>query len=135
MKIETNIILTGGEAIIGEMFIDGEYFCDTLEDKLRLTKVAGKTGIPRGTYRVLITYSPRFNRMLPLLVNVPGFEGVRIHSGNSSKDTEGCILVGKWDEKTPDWISNSKATFDKLFAKLEDAVKNKEEITITLNEL
>lgn len=92
---------------IGKLYIDGEYFCDTLEDKDRgLTdnmtvseiskiKVKKETAIPTGTYKVTITYSNRFKKNMPLINNVKGFEGIRIHSGNTDKDTEGCILVGQ----------------------------------------
>jgi hypothetical protein len=84
---------------IGKLYIDGEYFCDTLEDKYRnldkQTKIAGETAIPYGTYEVIVNRSPKFGRDLPRLLNVPKFEGILIHRGNSVKDTAGCILVGE----------------------------------------
>src|SRR5574343_976097 len=81
---------------IGKLFIDGTYFCDTLEDYVRAgEKVFGKTAIPTGTYDVQITYSNRFKQPMPLLIDVPGFSGIRIHPGNTAEDTHGCILVGK----------------------------------------
>ena len=106
---------------IGRLYVDGEYFCDTLEDKVRPDgiKVYGETAIPAGTYKVVITYSNRFKRLLPLLQNVPMFEGIRIHPGNTSADTHGCLLVGINTEKGK--ITQSKITFEKLFKLLEKA--------------
>ena len=105
---------------IGKLYVDGVYFCDTLEDPVREgEKIYGRTAIPAGKYDVLITMSPRFRKMLPLLLNVPGFEGVRIHSGNKADDTEGCILVGINDK--PGWVSQSRATMTRLMTKLESA--------------
>lgn len=85
----------------GRLEIDGNYFCDTLEPTWRDIgwrrpgrKVAGRTAIPDGRYPVAVTHSPRFDRWLPLLLHVPGFEGIRIHPGNTVADTTGCILVG-----------------------------------------
>lgn len=86
---------------IGKMYLQGEYFCDTLEDAVRKLglhgecKVAGRTAIPSGKYAVQVTRSPRFKRFMPILLNVPFFCGVRIHAGNTARDTEGCILVGE----------------------------------------
>lgn len=86
---------------IGKMYVQGQYFCDTLEDTVRdlkkdgSGKIYGVTAIPAGRYRVMVTYSPKFKRLLPYLKGVPHFEGIRIHSGNTAADTEGCILVGK----------------------------------------
>jgi hypothetical protein len=81
--------------IIGDLFIDGEFFCYTLEDEIRPegVKVYGATCIDAGRYKVILTKSNRFKRIMPLLLNVPNFEGIRIHGGNDSKDTHGCPLV------------------------------------------
>jgi Family of unknown function (DUF5675) len=113
------------EYTIGKLYIDynnnfdPEYFCDTLEDKVRLDgqKIYGKTAIPAGTYRMVLTHSPKFNRVLPLINAVPGFTGVRIHPGNSPQDTEGCILVGENKQKGK--VINSQVTFVKLFGILK----------------
>lgn len=99
------------EYTIGRMYVNGEFFCNTLEDKVRdlpkEKKVPGKTAIPAGRYRVILTTSARFKRLLPLLLNVPYFEGIRIHSGNTAADTEGCILVG--DNTVKGKVLNSRA--------------------------
>ena len=81
--------------IIGDLFIDGEYFCRTLEDEIREqgVKVYGETCIDAGRYKVILNRSNRFKRIMPLLLNVPRFEGIRMHGGNTSKDTHGCPLV------------------------------------------
>ena len=106
---------------VGKMYIDNIYECYTLEDVVRTgAKVNGQTAIPTGTYNVIINHSNRFNRDLPLLENVPNFTGVRIHAGNTSANTEGCILVGTtWSGK--DFIGNSRVAFNKLFEKLKKA--------------
>ena len=106
---------------VGKMYIDNIYECYTLEDVVRKgAKVNGQTAIPTGTYNLIINHSNRFNRDLPLLENVPNFTGVRIHAGNTSANTEGCILVGTtWSGK--DFIGNSKVAFNKLFEKLKKA--------------
>ena len=98
MKLSVKRIACKPTYTIGRLYVDGEYFCDTLEDRVRNlrkeAKVAGETAIPDGRYKVTITMSPRFGRLLPLLHDVPQFTGVRIHAGNTAKDTQGCILVG-----------------------------------------
>lgn len=103
---------------VGKLYINNNYFCDTLEDRCRdlskEKKIYSQTAIPKGVYKLVISYSPRFKRLLPLLLDVPFFEGIRIHAGNSSKDTSGCILVGTVKDVEKDWISNSKST-EKLF--------------------
>lgn len=94
-KVEIKRTFKGAEYTIGKLYIDGAYFCDTLEDTVRTgEKIAGKTAIPAGTYKVKMTWSPRFKRYLPEILNVPNFSGVRIHAGNSALDTEGCVLLG-----------------------------------------
>ena len=117
---------------IGELFVDGQHECWTLEDVVRPdgVKVFGETAIPFGTYNVDITPSPRFKRDLPLLVGVDNFVGIRIHPGNTASDTEGCILVGQG--KGQNCILSSRAAFDVLFPKLQAAKKAGEPITITV---
>ena len=85
---------------IGKLSVNGETFCDTLEPTWRnyahgARKVKGKSAIPEGSYAVVVTWSPKFEQWLPLLLHVPKFEGIRIHAGNTPKDTEGCILLGE----------------------------------------
>jgi hypothetical protein len=126
------------DSTIGELFIDGVFECFTLEDLVREVpgrpvsewKVARETAIPAGTYAVIITDSMRFKRQLPLLVNVPGFSGVRIHSGNTAEDTEGCILVGS--QVNGDAIIESRKAFDALFEKLSDAFESWQTVHITV---
>ena len=101
---------------IGKMLIDGAFFCYTLEDTIRDVKVQGETAIPYGTYKVIVNMSNRFKRLMPLLIDVKGFEGVRIHNGNTKEHTHGCILVGA--TKSKDFIGDSKVTFNKLMTKL-----------------
>jgi hypothetical protein len=99
--------------------VDDEFECYTLEDRQRMVKIHGKTAIPDGRYEVTISQSSRFGRELPLLLNVPNFEGVRIHPGNTAEDTEGCILVGETTSGTS--IGKSKVAFERLFDKLKAA--------------
>jgi hypothetical protein len=111
---------------IGEMYVGLEKICYTLEDTVRDNgvKIYGKTAIPTGRYEVVMNYSNRFQRFLPLLLNVPDFEGVRIHTGNRPEDTEGCILVGKTkNDDQPNYIFESRAAFNDLMAKIEPSFK------------
>ena len=136
-----NRIAKKSKYTIGKLYIDGEYFCDTIEDtdrgltqtmtdaQIKSKKVYGQTAIPTGTYRVIISYSNKFKRQMPLLLNVPGFLGIRIHSGNTEKDTEGCLIVGK--NKVVGKVIESKDTYNKLFSILCEANK-KEAIKITI---
>lgn len=105
---------------VGELFIDGVFECFVLEDRFRPApeaKVKGATCIPLGRYRVEISHSPKFNRDLPLLLDVPGFTGVRIHPGNTPADTEGCLLPGR--VRHGESVLESRVAFDALFAKLQ----------------
>lgn len=119
---------------IGKLYIDGVYFCDTVEDKdrglddsmeestIKSRKVYGETAIPLGTYKIEITYSPKFKKNLPLLYNVKGFEGIRIHSGNTAKDSLGCIIVGK--NKKVGMVLDSRSTMTKLMKILTNTKEN-----------
>ena len=126
MQITVKRLHKTDTSTIGELLIDGLFECYTLEDVERPVKIKNETAIPKGTYKVIINQSNRFKRLLPLLIDVPGFEGVRIHSGNSNHDTEGCILVGQTRNKN--YIGQSRKAFDKLFKKMQVA-KN---ITLTI---
>jgi hypothetical protein len=117
------------DSTIGKLYINGVSHCFTLEDMVRPKKIKSITAIPSGKYEVVITYSNRFKVQMPLLLNVPNFEGVRIHSGNYSKDTDGCILVGS--TKAVDFIGNSKAQYAKLLSILKKAI-SKEKIYIEI---
>lgn len=122
---------------MGEMWIDGQFECYTLEDATRQIlgrpvaewKIVNQTAIPIGTYTLTIDQSTRFGRLMPHILNVPGFSGIRIHAGNTAKDTEGCILVGQ--EKTSDFIGHSKAAFAELYPKLEAGVTTGATVTVS----
>tara|TARA_R110000782_G_scaffold190556_2_gene280422 strand:- start:1415 stop:1810 length:396 start_codon:yes stop_codon:yes gene_type:complete len=129
MKLELKRKIFTDDSTIGELYIDGVFTCYTLEDKVRDKKIYGITAIDYGEYEVIISYSNRFKQFMPLLLKVPNFEGIRIHSGNKSADTEGCILVGS--SKSLNFIGNSRVTYRGLFAKLKIAAK-KEKIFINV---
>lgn len=109
------------DSTIGELYIDGVFECYVLEDVVRApgVKVDNATAIPAGTYKVVIDMSTRFGRLMPHILDVPMFEGIRIHSGNVSADTEGCLLVGK--VKGQDDVEQSKVAFEAFFPKLQAA--------------
>ena len=128
---------------ISRLYVDGELFgCNTLEntdrglnqsmdlDEIKKKKVYGQTAIPNGSYECVYTYSNRFKKMLPLLKDVPGFDGIRIHSGNSAKDTEGCILVGLNLKKG--MVLNSREWTNKLVSKMKEAWNRKERVIIVI---
>lgn len=108
----------------------------TLEDIVRPAgvKLPGATAIPAGEYQISLTFSPRFKQSMPLLLGVPGFEGVRIHWGNLAKDTEGCILVGEARDVTHEAITRSRAAYAAVFAGLSLAAKHGERNSITIVE-
>ena len=138
MKIELVRIAFKSTYTIGKLYVDGKYFSDVLEDvdrgldssmtesEILKKKVKGQTAIPTGHYVINITYSPKYKRMMPLLLDVKGFSGIRIHSGNSSKDTEGCLLVGK--NKKVGMVLESRDTYQRLFKMME----GQKEITIDI---
>ena len=128
MELLLKRVFFGENYTIGRLFIDGERFCDTLEDPQRPVKIAGRTGIPSGTYNVVLSNSFRFKKVLPEIQNVPGFVGVRIHAGNTAEDTEGCILVGFNTEKGR--LTKSREAFYSLMELLHGAKARKEEITL-----
>lgn len=117
MKIKVDRIYKGESYTIGRMYLNGEYFCDTLEDAIRPVKIPNETAIPAGTYKVEVTYSPRFKRNLPLLVDVPNYTGIRIHNGSNKDHTSGCILVGFNTAKGK--LTDSRKTSDQLTEKLK----------------
>ncbi len=122
----------------GDLYIDGKFECKVLEDEDRELekypekKITAETCIPRGTYNVVITMSNRFKRLLPLLENVPGFSGVRIHPGNTIADTEGCLLVGVEDDNNPDRVLMSRVTFDGIYKRIKVALDNGEKVEIEI---
>jgi hypothetical protein len=127
-----------GDATLGELFIDGEFQCFTCEDVVRpgdifQVKVYGKTAIPAGTYEVVITFSNRFQRDLPLLLNVPNFTGIRIHPGNTAAETEGCILTGRTRDGAV--VGSSRVAFSALYAKIKAARDDGENVGITITDI
>ena len=110
MKITIKRKIFTDISTIGEMWIDGKYFCDTLEDKVRDKKIAKITAIPKGTYDTILDFSNRFQKIMPHILNVPNYDGIRIHNGSTAENTDGCILLGK-KVKQDNLITDSKKTF------------------------
>lgn len=135
MKLELTRLFLQDTYTIGKLYIDGQYFCDTLEDKVRdlsrEKKIPGQTAIPDGEYEIVVNVSPRFKRKLPRLLNVPGFDGILIHRGNTAEDTAGCILVG--ENKAKGKVINSTGYEVKLTEILERAMQKNDKITITIS--
>ena len=134
MEIEVKRKFFTEESTVGDFFIDGCFYYFSLEDTDRQMKgegliipwekklkVYGKTAIPYGRYEVVVNYSNRFKRLMPLLLNVPDYEGIRIHNGNTAEDTEGCILIGH--TKSKDFIGNSKSAFNGFMNLLTSTLK------------
>lgn len=121
---------------IGRLYVDSIPFCDTLEDRVRdlsrESKVPGQTAIPAGRYEIIVNRSPRFKRDLPRLLNVPGFEGILIHRGNTDDDTAGCILVG--ENREPGRMVNSTPYELELTRLLSEARQRGEKSFITITE-
>lgn len=138
MELKVKRLYKKDSYTIGKMYINGEYFCDTVEDTdrglsqnmknstIEAKKIYGKTAIPTGRYTVVVTFSPKFQRYLPLLKDVIGFSGVRIHNGKDADSSLGCIIVG--ENKIKGGVINSRQTMEKLMAKL----RGQSEIYITI---
>ncbi len=118
----------------GSLYVNGVFACYTLEDVDRKLEEAGKgkiygeTAIPRGKYKVVLDYSQRFKRIMPHVLGVPGFSGIRIHPGNTIADTDGCILVGV--VRAGNSVLNSKTAYERLMILLEDATARDEDLTL-----
>lgn len=139
--MELKLVRKRGTALFteGKLFINNGFYCYTVEDADRMlegkgTKIAGKTAIPKGKYKVTISMSNRFKKFLIEVLDVPQFKGIRIHSGNSSKDTEGCIIVGSTNTRDDDdWVGNSKLAYEGLHKKVKDALSAGETITLEVS--
>lgn len=143
MQITINRIAKKATYTIGRLLIDGKYFCDTLEPadhglkkRMSLVKIKkikhdrGRSAIPTGTYRVLITKSPKFKAWLPLIFGVPGFEGIRIHAGNKPVNTRGCILVGR--NRIKGQLVTSRAVLLSLIRVMTEALDREEIIMLNI---
>lgn len=133
MKLTLKRIALRPTYTIGKLYIDDVYFCDTIEDTVRdlnkngkfdngEKKIHSKTAIPYGIYEIKWTYSPRFKKYTPQLMNVPSFECIRIHAGNTSADTEGCLILGK--NKQVGKVLNSRDTINKFYPIIKEACSN-----------
>lgn len=126
---------------IGRLYINGKFYCNTLEDTVRDInkngtfdcgefKISGHTAIPYGKYEVIVNYSPKFKRELPRLLNVKHFDGILIHRGNTNRDSSGCILVGENTKKG--MVLNSTKYELELTKILKEVQNRKEKITIKI---
>jgi len=135
MKLRLHRDICGPECSQGSLYIDNVFFCYTLEDTDRKTetggeKVYGRTAIPRGEYALILDLSQRFGKIMPRLLGVPGFEGIRIHSGNVAADTDGCVLVGM--ARNGASVTNSRTAYGRLMILLEDAIDRGETLSMVI---
>ena len=135
MKIEIKRDVKGRTYTAGKMYVDGRHFADTLEpraiDWTKEEKVAGKTAIPEGTYKLEMRYSTKFKTQMPFLLNVPHFEGIMLHVGNSVRDSRGCVLLGT--RTFPSVLTHSRDALDRLLALLD---KHKgESVTVSVENI
>jgi Family of unknown function (DUF5675) len=132
MRLTLTRVERTARSTLGDLAIDGEFFCYTLEDPVRPEgiKIPGTTAIPAGVYPVQITWSPRFRQDMPLLIGVPNFTGVRIHPGNTADHTEGCVLVGY--ERHPDEIRRSRDAYNDLLFEIQAAREAGEDVLIEI---
>ena len=121
MRIKLKRFYFNEKCTIGYLSIDEVFECFTLEDKVREPgeKISGKTAIPNGRYKLIINHSPKYDKEMPILLDVPMFSGIRIHSGNVADDTAGCILVGQIASIANNEVLNSRLAYDFLFEKLK----------------
>ena len=126
------------KSVEGKLYANYVFECYTVEDADRKLesggkKIQDKTAIPRGIYNVTWNHSAHFNKDMPLLIDVPQFSGVRIHAGNDSGDTEGCIILGSINEvEGDDWVSGSKIAVDRLYPKIRDTIKAGKKVTLEI---
>jgi hypothetical protein len=143
MKIELHRKYKKDGYTIGKLYINGKTICDTLEDEdrgltqdmteeeIRTKKVYGKTAVPIGKYKVVMTWSNRFRREMPLLLDVKGFSGIRIHAGNTAEDTEGCILCGMNSERGK--VLNSRVHTEHVYTYIRNGMRDKDGVTIDIH--
>jgi len=136
MDLRVNRFKGTEKSTLGRFFVNDAIECFSLEDVRRPdgVKVDGQTAIPAGTYNVIIDASTRFKRDMPHVLDVPGFTGIRIHSGNTDADTEGCILLGTHIDND-DFISGSHDAFNNFFPKLKATIDNGESVSITIHDV
>lgn len=133
MDLELKRVQLDGDVTIGRLSVNGVEQCWVCEDTQRApgaTKVPGETAIPLGRYRIDVTWSPRFQKPLPILLDVPGFEGIRIHPGNDVADTDGCLLPGL--DREPKGVGRSVAAFMPLSSMIRNAIDTSEEVWINI---
>ena len=138
MELDLERIARREKYTIGELSIEGKFICHTLEDKVRVLhsfedKIFSETAIPFGRYKVILSYSPKFKRVLPELLNVQFFNAIRMHSGNKAEDSQGCVLVGECRNIEEGYIYNSRKTEDKLMKILKPVFDSGEEIFINIH--
>jgi hypothetical protein len=137
MKLDLLRVVLTSRCTIGVLRVNGTHQCFVLEDTVRGpgVKVPKETAIPAGTYRVEITHSPRFGVEMPLVLDVPGFAGIRIHPGNSKDDTEGCLLVGRHVLLTGSHeyaVTESRAAYVDLFSLLDAARRRADPVELVI---
>lgn len=143
MKLELHRKYRKNGYSIGLLYADSKFICNTFEDtdrsltskmsekQIATVKVKGNTAIPTGTYQVIMSWSQRFKRQMPLLCDVKGFSGIRIHSGNTASDTKGCILCGM--NTSVGRITDSKFWTEKVYNLINNAIRKKESISINIH--
>lgn len=136
MRIELKRKYKKANYTIGNLYVDGVFFCNTIEDRVidwsKQQKVKGYTAIPAGRYAIIMTYSPKFKCRMPLLCNVPHFQGIRIHWGVDENSTEGCVIVG--DNKIVGKVVNSRARYNELSARIDNTLNRGEYVYIDITE-